>query len=409
MDSNELYNQILGLTAPWQVTGVDLDVSKGEVRVHVEHNPTLGRLACNLCGDPCPGYDTQAERTWRHLDTCQFMTYLVCSLPRVECPTCGVRPAHAPWTEPNSHFTLLFQRFAIEVLLATKVQARAAELLRLSPDQVHRLMHRAVSRGLARRSPDEVIPALGIDEKSFAGGHCYATILTDTEQGRVLDLVETRTKQAAIALLEENLTLSQREQVQSITMDMWPAFAHAAQKVIPLADIVHDRFHIAGYLNEAVDNTRKTEHVRLVKEGNSPLKKSKYVWLRNPDKLSAEHKALFETLSQQDLETAKVWAFKEAFRSFFEIQDLDEARVFFSNWFDTALALGNHHLTKVALMLQKHLDGLLAYITHRTTNAKAEAINGNIQIVKANARGYRRFQNLRVAVLFFQGKLQLNP
>jgi transposase len=337
------------------------------------------------------------------------MTYLVCSLPRVQCPTCGVRPAHAPWTEPNSHFTLLFQRFAISVLQATQVQSRAAELLRLSPDQVHRIMHRAVRRGLARRSHDEVIRALGIDEKSFSEGHCYATVLSDTERGRVLDLVETRTKQAATTLLEQTLTPAQREQVQSVSMDLWPAFAHAARKVLPSADIVHDRFHISGYLNEAVDNTRKSEHARLLKEGSSPLKKSKYLWLKNPDKLTAEHKALFETLSGQGLETAKVWAFKEAFRQFFESSHREEAAAFFANWYDTAVALGNRSLTKVAHMLQKHLDGLLAYVTHRTTNAKAEAINSHIQLVKANARGYRRFQNLRVAVLFFQGQLQLNP
>lgn len=192
-------------------------------------------------------------------------------------------------------------------------------------------------------------------------------------------------------------------------MDMWPAFAHAARKVLPSADIVHDRFHIAGYLNGAVDNTRRAEHARLAKAGSSPLKKSKYVWLKSPDKLTSEHKALFETLSQQNLETAKVWACKEAFRQFFELRQVEEGTAFFANWYDMALALGNRHLTKVANMLQKHVDGLLAYIAHRTTNAKAEAINANLQLVKANARGYRRFQNLRVAVLFFYGQLQINP
>src|SRR5580658_20391 len=135
MTTNDLYNHILGLTAPWHVADVDLDLDENQVRVRVEHNPLMGRMVCDMCQQPCPGYDTQAERTWRHLDTCQFMTYLVCSLPRVQCPVHGVRPAYAPWTEPNSHYTVLFQRFAIAVLEATKVQSRAANLLRLSPDQ----------------------------------------------------------------------------------------------------------------------------------------------------------------------------------------------------------------------------------------------------------------------------------
>jgi len=322
------------------------------------------------------------------------MTYLVCSLPRVECPIDGVRVAKAPWAEPNSRFTLLFERFAITVLQATSVQSRAAKLLRLSPDQVHYVMHRAVKRGLDRRPVDQVIQTLGLDEKNYSAGQKYATVLTDTTRGRVLDLIETRTIEAATTLLTENLTPSQRQWVQSITMDMWPAFANAARKVVPAADIVHDRYHVAAYLNEAVDNTRKAEHARLAKNGSSPLKNSKYIWLKNPENLTGEHKALFEALSEQDLETPKVWAFKDAFRQFFEFTVVQDARAFFDNWYDTANALGNRFLSKVAKMLRRRLDGLLAYVKHHTTNARAEAVNAKIQITKASARGYRKFKTL---------------
>lgn len=409
MTNNEFFSQLLGLTPAWRVSNVDADLAQGVVHVYVDHDPSLGRLRCSTCGQECAGYDRQEQRYWRHLDLFQYATYLVCSLPRVECPTDGVRPARAPWTEPNSRFTILFEQWAIVVLQATGVQRRAAKLLRLSPDQIRRIMHRAVSRGLDRRSDDDVIETLGIDEKSFSEGHKYATVLSDTKRGRVLDLIENRTKQAAASILRENLTPAQRLQVRSISMDMWPAFAYAARKVVPSADIVHDRYHVAGYLNEAVDNTRKSEHTRLAKKGSSPLKSSKYVWLKSPENLTGKSKALFEALSQQDLETGKVWAFKDAFRDFYGLSTIEQAQAFFDNWYDTAIRLGNRFLTKVANMLKSHLDGLLAFVKHRTTNATAEAINAKIQLVKANARGYRKFQNLRVAVLFFHGKLQLNP
>ena len=63
----------------------------------------------------------------------------------------------------------------------------------------------------------------------------------------------------------------------------------------------------------------------------------------------------------------------------------------------------------MADLLHKHLDGLLAYIRHRVTNAVAENLNGQIQRVKSNTRGFRHFANFRVAVLFFLGKLDLYP
>ena len=409
MTSNDLYYQILGLTPPWRVCDVKLDMAQNEVRIYVEHDRSAGRLLCSSCGRECPGYDTQDERTWRHLDTCQLMTYLVCSLPRVECPVHGVRPAQAPWAEPNSRFTLLFERFAIAVLEAVKVQKQAAHILRLSPNSIHRLMHRAVARGLKRRPTDQVIGALTLDEKAIASGHCYATVLGDGDRDAVLEVIEDRTLAATEALLEASVTQDQRQWVKCVTMDMWKPFAAATAKVLPKADIVHDRFHIAGYLGKAVDETRKAEHARLSKEGTSPLTKSKYLWLKNPEKLTAQQKSLFLALMSNDLDTSKVWAMKEAFKEFFLCEAVDKAQVFFDNWYEQAIVIGSQPLAKVANMLKGHLPGLLAYIKHRTTNARAESMNSKIQALKTSARGYRRFENFRIAILFFFGRLQLYP
>ena len=346
---------------------------------------------------------------WRHLDTMQFMTYLVCSLPRVECPLDGVRPAQAPWAEPNSHFTLLFERFAIAVLEAVKVQKQAAGILRLSPNAMHRVMHRAVARGLRRHPTDQVIRTLTIDEKAIANGHSYATVLVDGDRDCVIDIVQDRTLAAAKSLLETSLTPDQRRWVRCVTMDMWKPFASATRTVLPQADIVHDRFHIAGYLGKAVDDTRKAEHARLAKEGASPLAKSKYLWLKNPENLTADQKALFLALMTGNLDTSKVWAMKEAFKDFFLCAKIKKAQAFFDNWYERAVAIGSQPLTKVANMLKSHLVGLLAYIKHKTTNAKAESMNSKIQALKTSARGFRKFENFRIAILFFFGRLQLYP
>jgi transposase len=409
MTGNDLYYQILGLATPWRVRDVELDIPNSEVRVYVEHDRSLGQLACDTCGRSCPGYDTQTERRWRHLDTCQFMTYLISSVPRVECPVCGVRPAGTPWTEPSSHFTLAFECLAITVLQATKVQRRAADLLRLSDDQVRRIMHRAVDRGLARRDQSEVIARLTMDEKAIAGGHSYVTVLGDGDRDRVLDVIPERTTEAAKTVLKENLSPSQLAGVQSVSMDMWKPFAQAAKQVVPNADVVHDRYHVVTYLNKAVDDTRKAEHARLSKEGASPLAKSKYLWLKNPENLDDDQKALFLGLMKNDLETPKAWGIKETFRDFFSCTTISQGTAFFENWYEQAVALKNSFVTRTATMLQNHLPGLLAYIKHKTTNARAEALNSKIQALRTSARGYRRFANFRIAILFFFGQLQLRP
>ena len=409
MTDSELYHQILGLTPPWRVAHVALDTDAQDVRVFVEHDPTSGSLCCPECGKACPGYDLREERSWRHLDTCQFKTFLVCCVPRVACQEHGVRTAKTPWSEPGSRFTCAFECFAIALLQATQVQGKAAALLRLSSSAVHDLMHRAVLRGLSRRGRQEVVEHATLDEKSIKQGHQYITVLGDSVGRRVLDVVEGRTVEATKTLLTHSLSPAQREKVQSVAMDMWQPFAQATEAVLPEAEIVHDRFHLAKYLSEAVDKTRKEEHRRLSNQGDSPLAKSKYVWLKNPENLTAKQKALFEALSGQDLETVKVWSFKEAFREFFSAGSVPEGEAFFANWYKAAIELGNRHLSKVAQMLQRHLSGLVAYLRHHTSNAFAEGMNSQIQQIKASARGFRKPSNFRIAILFFLGKLDLNP
>src|SRR5690606_18506829 len=97
------------------------DTKARHVSVYAVHDKDA-TFSCPECGSRCPLYDHDEERSWRHLDSCQFETHLRARLPRVKCNEHGVRQARVPWAEPKSRFTLMFERFAIDVLLETDVQ-----------------------------------------------------------------------------------------------------------------------------------------------------------------------------------------------------------------------------------------------------------------------------------------------
>jgi transposase len=101
-------------------------------------------------------------------------------------------------------------------------------LTRLSWSTVNAIMASAVERGMLRRTEEE-ITYLRIDEKSSERGHTYASILTDIERSRVLDLVTERKLVAAVSLLEA-LTPAQRISVKAVAMHMWPAYMRAARQ-----------------------------------------------------------------------------------------------------------------------------------------------------------------------------------
>jgi transposase len=90
------------------------------------------RFGCPVKGcahGGCPVHDT-VEETWRHLDFFQHRALLHARLPRVRCPSHGVRQVEVPWARPGSGFTVLFEalvlRFAAVMPMA-KVAAMTAE------------------------------------------------------------------------------------------------------------------------------------------------------------------------------------------------------------------------------------------------------------------------------------------
>ncbi len=402
----EHYCRLLGLDAAWEVSEVSLCMEENRVEILLRHRGTES-VTCPECEAACSVADHAPQRTWRHLDTMQFETVLRARVPRARCGRCGVKTTTVPWAEKYSRFTLMFEAVAIAVIQACSNVKRAAELLRLDWGSVHRIMRRAVERGLQCREL-ESLQYVGIDEKSFRRGQSYVSILTDLTGARVLEVTEGRDEEAA-GRLWEALPEERVAQIEAAAIDMWPAFANALKTHVEQAEIVHDRFHISKHLGDAVDKVRRAEHKALMHEGDDRLKGSKQLWLFNPENLSDEKWLRFKPLKDQLLKTARAWAIKEQFRYFWEYRYAGSARKFFQWWYGWAARSRLKPILRVAKMLKKHLPNLLTYFRHRITNAMSEGFNSRIQSIKSAARGFHAFENYRTRILFYCGKLELTP
>ena len=88
------------------------------------------------------------------------------------------------------------------MLQATKNQTKTAQLLRCKFDVVNRILHRSVERGERRRAL-QGISHVSVDEKAIHRGHKYATVVSDSERGVVLDVGQGRDKNSVKALLRD--------------------------------------------------------------------------------------------------------------------------------------------------------------------------------------------------------------
>ncbi len=406
MDDRELYRQILGIVNPWHITGIDLNIDNDCVHIYLEW-PHGNDGICPECATTCKIHDRREERTWRHLDTCQLKTYIHCRIPRVKCPEHKTKTMNIPWAEETSRFTAQFEAVAILFLEGSKNISKTALGLRVSWHEMSNIMKRAVRRGLARRK-DETISHIGMDEKSFLKGHSYVSVITDIDGKRVLDVTVDRKKESVNALWG-SLTEKQRDEVEAVSIDFWKPYITGAVEHVPNAAIVHDKFHIMKYMNEAVDKVRKSEHKHLSSQNDSVLKGTKYPWLKNKEKFTDKNENDFKALNLRQLSVGRAWNRKELLKALWDFKSEDDARKHFKKWYFSATHSRLKPIINVAKMFKRHIENIITYAKHRITNAFAEGINSVIQHIKASARGFRNFAHYRTAILFYCGKLDMSP
>ena len=402
MFSEQFFDLVLNFGDQWRVSKVECNVRTEEVDVYVEY---LDKKA----DDPetmesCPIYDHTQPRRWRHLDTLQYKTYINCRIPRIINQVGMIKVSKVPWAASYERHTYLFERLAIDLLKGTKNQTKTSSLLRCGFNVVNRIIHLSVKRGLSLRPKDIAFEHLSIDEKAFKKGHKYVTVLSDPISGVIIDISEDRDTKSSKSLIAKVITNENADKVKTVSMDMWKPYMNAVGKLLPKANIIHDRFHLVKYLNEAIDKVRKRE----VKK-HDDLKETKYVFLKNPENLTEKQRIKFEEISKVNYEVSRAWQVKENFRDIFGCQSLTEATFLIFQWINNSTNTKIKEVIKVVEMFKNHLAGVINAMVETFSNAMAERLNGKIQEVKTCGRGYRRFENFRNAILFFHGGLYLYP
>jgi transposase len=400
----DFYAQILGLKEPWLVEAVDLDVV--EKRVVVRLGYRKGTLWATPQGERLPCYD-HVERHWKHMDTCGFETLLSARVPRVRTPEGNVETISVPWAQKGSRFTLLYERFVIEVLQACRTVRGAAQLLKLTWDQVQAIMERAVKRGLERRDLAG-LSHVGLDEKSFGKGQSYISVMSDLDNSRVLEVTDGNDK-SSVSMLWECIPAEVVESIEAVCTDMSGHFSASVAEYAPHADLVHDRYHISAHLNKALSKVVSAENKRLQEMGDDRLKGTQRLFGYDPDHLKEEDALRFDEIRDSNLQSARAWSIKETFRSFWSYTYEANARKFFKSWYGWVCRSRLKPMIKKAKMIKNHFENIITYLRHPISNAAAEALNSRIQSLKSSARGFRSFLNYRTRILFYLGKLDLYP
>jgi len=395
MNENQLFQAALGLLPPWLVSRCTFEESAGRLDIHLDF-PRGSVFPCPVCGVPCKAYDTD-ELTWRHLNFFQHQAFLHARTPRVECSRCGIHRVAVPWARGDSGFTLLFE--ALVMVLAKSMPVLAvARLVSL----IWRIVTHYVDAARAK-ADHATVTQVGVDETASRRGQ-YVSLFVDLEQRKVL--FATPGKDAStVAVFAEDLKAhgGDPKAVTEVSADMSQAFAKGIAASLPNAAVTFDKFHVVSLVNSAVEKVR-----RLERKDHPELIGSRYVWLKNPENLTARQWEQFDDLNvvNSHLKTARAYQFRLVFQDLFN-QPPDQAESFLNKWYFWATHSRIPAIIHVAKTVRRHQQGILRWFISGINNGILEGINSLVQAAKAKARGYRSHRNLATIIYLIAGKLDL--
>ena len=403
---DKLFESALGISAPWSVKSVEFDAQAKRLTVLIDFTPG-SRFAVPGDEGLHPVHDTVAK-DYRHLNFFQYECHLRVRTPRVKLPDGSVRLVEPDFAGRLSGFTLLFE--ALILMLAQ--QMPFAAVARIAGESAYRVMEvcrRYVELALAQ-ADFSAVKALAIDETSRARGHDYITLAADAVERTVLFVTEGREAKTIKALAADLQAHGcAPAQIESVSIDMSPAFIKGVSEELPNARITFDKFHVIAHASAAVDKTRHIEQ-----RSDPSLKGMRWTLLKDSYSLKPEAAAaLYGLISQPKLtRTARAWIYKEQLRETLQRKQVNVMRDTLKHWCGCVVRSKVEPMKEVAALVRRHLEGIVAWAQTRQTNGFLEAINGLFQAAKRRARGFTRLSTIKTVVFLIAGKLNfqaINP
>lgn len=396
MSQGQLISTLLGLQG-WEVIEREVVVTAEEVVVPIVKSEGSG-FRCSVCGQgQLFAYDYQETRRIRDFPVWGRRCWLVCTLARVACSRCGVRREGLDWLEPRERQTVRYERY-LAMLCSLMPPLDVADLEGVDKNTVYRLDRKWLERRDAIR-PKRYVKRLGIDEIAIRKGHKYATLFYDLDRREVVGGVLSR-EEKAVNRFFRRWGKEMRAGVRAVCTDLWSPYHKSVKRFLKNAVMVFDKFHVFGYLSEAIDQVRRDEQNRAIKQhGHDLIKGSRWLWLKKSEKLRRKQRHTLEQIMAVNRNLQRAYLLKEDFEEFYACETRDEAEQFLKEWSGRCKRTSLHPFHQLAQRLNRWKDGILAYFEHRITNAVSEGINNKIKVLKRRSYGLNDFKYFLLKIL----------
>jgi transposase len=372
-------------------------VSMDDEGIVADVAPTTSIARCSGCACRVRKIKDRRKRFWRHLDLAGMRLRLSYVLRRVDCPRCGVCVESVPWAEPCSWFTHDFEE-QVAYLAQITDKTTIVNLMRVAWQTVGTIVCRVVDRHRPGDPLDGLIH-IGVDELSFRKHHAYITVVIDHDNERV---VWAHPGKSADTLREffKRLGPERCKKVESVTMDMSPAYLAAVKEAVPGAKVIFDRFHVQRLAHTALDEVRRAEvRASESREQGRVLKRTRSLLNKNPWNLTHLENEKLTEVKRVNAPLYRAYLLKETLAEILDGRQVNVARAKLNEWISWAAHSHLKPFEKLARTVKEHIEGILAYVQTRQSNGRVEGTNGKIRTITRRSYGFHSASNL-IALIY---------
>lgn len=386
MLSNHITEKLLGLKG---VTIKNVEEQGGITQITIE----LPRKA-HRC--PCCGQETDFAHDYRLQPVKDIPAFgnqvvLFYRKRRYRCRACGKCFCEKNTFLPHYHrMTNRLSAYVIDRLRETCSFTSIARQVNLSVSTVIRIFD------LVQYGKPELGNVIAIDEfKGNTGDEKYQCILTDPENGRVLDILPNRYMHNLAAYFKD----FDRSKTTFAVSDMWEPYADIFNTYFKNATHILDRYHVVRQVVWAFEAVRKEEQKKFSKSHRIYFKRSKSLLIKCYDSLSDEQKQQVNIMLYASPNLSSAYYFKEAFFKLTKIKDENLLRQELSAWILAAQNSSIPRFEHCANTFIHWASGIVNAFSCTFSNGFTEGCNNRIKVLKRNAYGYRNFNRFRNRIL----------
>ncbi|WP_373274886.1 ISL3 family transposase [Streptococcus pneumoniae] len=363
--------------------------------------------SCPECGNQLKKYDFQKPSKIPYLETTGMPSRILLRKRRFKCYHCSkMMVAETSIVKKNHQIPRIINQKIAQKLIEKISMTDIAHQLAISTSTVIRKLNDFHFKHDFSCLPEimswDVETVRGVTVS--IGRWKMSFIAQDFEKLDIITVLEGRT-QAVIRDHFLKYDRAVRCRVKIITMDMFSPYYDLARQLFPCAKIVLDRFHIVQHLSRAMSRV----HVQIMNQfhrKSHEYKAIKRYWkLIQQDSCKLSDKRFYRPIFRMHLTNKeilnKLLSYSEDLKHHYQLYQLllfhfqnKEPEKFFGLIEDNLKQVHPIFQTVFKTFL-KDKEKIINALQLHYSNAKLEATNNLIKLIKRNAFGFRNFENFK--------------